>query len=82
MGRELREELERFRAEVQKRDMDAVGSHLEERFKDLQAGLEQRLSQAGDAADGRRGGRLGGRGVGRRRCAPRPQDLVEEQAPA
>jgi gas vesicle protein len=48
-GDELRAEFERFRMEVQKGDMDALGSHLEERFKDLQAGLEQRLSAIADA---------------------------------
>jgi gas vesicle protein len=49
-GDELRMEFERFRREVQKGDMDALGSHLEERFKELQAGLEQRISAISDAA--------------------------------
>ena len=48
-GDELRAEFERFRSEVQKGDMDALGSHLEERFKELQAGLEQRISALADA---------------------------------
>jgi gas vesicle protein len=47
---DLRAEIERFRLEVQKGDMDALGSHIEERFKDLQAGLEQRISQLGSSA--------------------------------
>jgi gas vesicle protein len=50
LGRELRDELEGIRADLEKRDFDAVGTRLEARFKDLQAGLEQRLAQAGDAA--------------------------------
>lgn len=47
---DLRAEFERFRLEVQKADMDALGSHIEERFKDLQAGLEKRISQLGSSA--------------------------------
>lgn len=47
---ELRAEFERFRSEVQKGDMDALGSHLEERFKELQAGLEQRITAITAAA--------------------------------
>ena len=50
LGRELRDELEGIRADLEKRDFDAVGTRLEARFKDLQSGLEQRLAQAGDAA--------------------------------
>jgi gas vesicle protein len=41
---ELRAEFDRFRDEIQKRDMDALGSHLEERLKELQSGLDERLS--------------------------------------
>jgi gas vesicle protein len=48
-GDELRAEFDRFRAEVQKGDMEALGSHLEERFKELQSGLEQRLAAIADA---------------------------------
>ena len=47
---ELRAEFDRFRVELQKGDMEALGSHLEERFKELQAGLEQRISAVGEAA--------------------------------
>ncbi len=50
LGRELRDELEGIRADLEKRDFDAVGTRLEARFKDLQSSLEQRLAQAGDAA--------------------------------
>jgi gas vesicle protein len=46
-GDELRVEFERIRTDIQQRDFDALGSHLEGRFKDLQASLEQRLSQTG-----------------------------------
>ena len=47
---ELRAEFERFRAEIQARDTDALGRHLEVRFKELQGGLEARLSAISDAA--------------------------------
>jgi hypothetical protein len=39
-----------MRSEVQQRDFDALGKHLEDRFRELQSGLEERLSQARDAA--------------------------------
>ena len=45
-GRDLRKEFEQVRAEVQRRDLDALGKHLEERFKELQVGLEERVAQA------------------------------------
>ena len=47
---QLRAEFERFRAEVQKGDVEALSSHLEERFKELQGGLDARLSAFSDAA--------------------------------
>jgi len=47
---ELRAEFDRFRSEIQKRDMDALGSHLEERLKELQSGLDERLAAITDAA--------------------------------
>jgi gas vesicle protein len=50
LGRELRDELEGIRADLEKRDFEAVGGRLEARFKDLQSSLEQRLAQAGDTA--------------------------------
>jgi gas vesicle protein len=49
-GRDLRQEFELMRSEVQQRDFDALGKHLEDRFRELQTGLEERLSQARDAA--------------------------------
>ena len=47
---ELRAEFDRFREEIKERDTDALARHLEARFKELQGGLEQRLSAFGDAA--------------------------------
>jgi len=47
---EIRAELDRFRDEIQTRDMNALGSHLEERFKELQGGLEERLVAISEAA--------------------------------
>jgi gas vesicle protein len=52
LGRELRDELEGIRADLEKRDFEAVGSRLEARFKDLQSSFEQRMAEAGDAAAG------------------------------
>ncbi len=47
---EIRAEFDRFRDEIRKRDMDALGSHLEERFKELQSGLDERLTAISEAA--------------------------------
>jgi gas vesicle protein len=47
MGDDLRLEFERIRSDIQQRDFEALGSHLESRFKDLQASLDARLSQTG-----------------------------------
>jgi gas vesicle protein len=49
-GRDLRQEFELMRSEVQQRDFEALGKHLEDRFRELQAGLEERIGQARDAA--------------------------------
>ena len=49
-GRDLRQEFEQVRSEIQQRDFDALGKHLEERFKELQTGLEERLAQARESA--------------------------------
>ncbi len=49
-GQDLRSEFERIRADIEKRDFEALGAHLEERFKDLQASLEERFAQVDEAA--------------------------------
>ena len=49
-GRDLRQEFELMRTEVQQRDFDALGKHLEDRFRELQSGLEERITQARDTA--------------------------------
>jgi gas vesicle protein len=49
-GRDLRQEFDQVRSEIQQRDFDALGKHLEERFKELQTGLEERLGQARETA--------------------------------
>jgi gas vesicle protein len=51
-GRDLREEFEQVRAEIKARDFDALGAHLEDRFKELQTSLEKLSSEAGKAAKG------------------------------
>jgi gas vesicle protein len=50
-GQDIRGEFDRIRADLEKRDFDAVGAHLEERFKELQHNLEERFAQAGESAD-------------------------------
>jgi gas vesicle protein len=50
-GRDLREEYEQVRNDIQNRDMDALGARLESRFKELQAVVEERIAQAREAAE-------------------------------
>jgi gas vesicle protein len=50
-GQDIRGEFERIRADLEKRDFDAVGAHLEERFKDLQVSLEERFAEAGESPE-------------------------------
>ena len=45
-GQDLRAEFERIRSDIEKRDFEALGAHLEERFKELQSSLEDRFAQA------------------------------------
>jgi gas vesicle protein len=52
LGRELRDELDGIRADLEKRDYEAVGNRLEARFKDLQSSFEQRLAEAKEASEG------------------------------
>jgi gas vesicle protein len=49
-GQDIRVEFERIRSDIEKRDFEALGTHLEERFKELQANLEERFAQMGDQA--------------------------------
>ena len=49
-GRDLRQEFDQVRSEIQQRDFDALGKHLEDRFKELQASLEDRLADARESA--------------------------------
>ena len=50
-GQEIRAEFERIRNDLQQGDFDAVGAHLEERFKELQANLEARFAEVEGAAE-------------------------------
>ena len=50
-GPDIRAEFERIRADIERRDFDALGAHLEERFKDLQSNLEERFAQVQHAAE-------------------------------
>lgn len=58
-GRDLRDALDDVRADLNSRDLDALGSRLEARFAEMQAQLESRIGQvreragtaAADAAD-------------------------------
>jgi gas vesicle protein len=49
-GQDLRAEFDRIRRDLQQGDFDALGSHLEERFKELQASLEARFAEVEEAA--------------------------------
>ena len=49
-GQDIRAEFERIRADLQERNFDAVGAHLEERFKELQTNLEERFAEVQEAA--------------------------------
>ncbi|HSG84896.1 MAG TPA: YtxH domain-containing protein [Candidatus Limnocylindrales bacterium] len=50
-GRDLREEYEQVRSDIQNRDMEALGARLESRFRELQAVVEDRIAQAREAAE-------------------------------
>jgi hypothetical protein len=82
LGRDLRDELEGIRADLEKRDFEAVGGRLEARFKDLQASLEQRLAQAGDAVADAAEDASEPLESAADDAAAAVQDLTEEQAPA
>jgi len=47
-GQDIRAELERIRKDLQQGDFDALGTHLEQRFKELQASLETRFAEVED----------------------------------
>ena len=49
-GQDIRAEFDRVRNDLQQGDFDAVGAHLEERFKELQANLEARFAEVEEAA--------------------------------
>jgi hypothetical protein len=49
-GRDLRDEYEQIRSEIQGRDMEALGSLLESRFRELQTMVEEKVAQAREAA--------------------------------
>lgn len=49
-GKDIRRDIERIRRDIEKRDFDAAGAHIEKRFNDLQSSLEAKFAQAGDSA--------------------------------
>jgi gas vesicle protein len=50
-GQGIRAEFDLIRRDLEKRDFDAIGTHLEERFNQLQASLEERFAEAQEAAE-------------------------------
>lgn len=50
-GQDIRAEFDRIRHDIEKRDFEALGAHLEERFTKLQASLEERFAEVAGAAD-------------------------------
>ena len=49
-GQDLRAEFDRIRNDLQDGNFDALGTHLEERFKELHAHHEARLAEVHEAA--------------------------------
>ena len=49
-GQDLRAEFDRMRNDLQAGNFDAIGTHLEERFKELQTSLEERFTEVENAA--------------------------------
>jgi prefoldin subunit 5 len=47
-GRDLRAEFQQIRTEIQARDFDALGSHLEDRIKELQTSIDKLGKEAGE----------------------------------
>ena len=76
-GQDLRAEFDRIRGDLQDGNYDAVGAHLEERFKELQTNLEQRLSEVQEAASG-----VADEGVEEEDVAETAEGAVEEAAEA
>lgn len=50
-GDDIRRDIERIRRDIENRDFDAVGAHLEKRFNELQSNLEARFAQTTDTAE-------------------------------
>lgn len=50
-GRDLRDALDDVRADLNSRDLDALGSRLEARFNEMQAQIESRISQVRERAE-------------------------------
>ena len=49
-GQDLRAEFDRIRNDLQDGNFEALGAHLEERFKELQSSLEERFTEFQEAA--------------------------------
>jgi gas vesicle protein len=49
-GRDLRDEFEQVRSDIQRRDFEALGNRLEDRFKELQTSFDQRMAEAREAS--------------------------------
>ena len=81
-GHDLREEFERLRSEIQQRDFEALGSHLEERFKELQAMLEERQEQTEEASTEAADDNLAAIEVAADDTAEALEEVAEEATPA
>jgi gas vesicle protein len=49
-GRDLREAFDEVRSDLNKRDLEALGSRLEARFAEMQAQIESRIGQVRERA--------------------------------
>jgi gas vesicle protein len=50
-GRDLRDAIDDVRADLNSRDLDALGSRLEVRFNEMQAQIESRIGQVRERAE-------------------------------
>jgi gas vesicle protein len=50
-GRDLREEYAGVRADIQNRDLEALGARLETRMREIQSMVEERVAQAREATE-------------------------------
>jgi gas vesicle protein len=81
-GRDLREAFDEVRSDLNKRDLEALGSRLEARFAEMQAQLESRIGQVRERATTAVDGAAETAQAAAEDAAETAQAAVEEQAGA